>query len=65
MQVCSESSQCAFFLAYADQAAFRKEHFNYFCFGPLAEDCARRIFHQKKGLPPRTDYSPTGLIFNP
>ncbi len=65
MQVCSESSQCEFFLAYAHQPAFRKEHFNYFCFGPLAENCARRIFHQEKGLTQRADYSPTGLIFNP
>ncbi len=65
MQVCKESSRCAFFLNYAQQETFRKEHFNYFCFGPLAENCARRIFQKEKGEPPHDDYSPVGLSFSP
>ena len=65
MQICKESSRCVFFHNYAQQEAFRAEHFNYFCFGPLAENCARRIFQKEKGTFPRNDYSPTGLIFSP
>lgn len=64
MQVCNESSQCVFFLTYAHQASFRKEHFNHFCFGPLAENCARRMFVLLNGKQPSADYAPTGLTFS-
>lgn len=63
MQVCKESSSCEFFKKYSQLKAFRKEHYNYFCFGPLAETCARRVYKQKQGSSPRVEYSPTGLLF--
>lgn len=62
MQVCKESTRCEFFQRYAQLNVFRKEHYHYFCFGPLAETCARRVYLQEKGFAPRADYTPTGSI---
>jgi hypothetical protein len=60
MMTCDELSQCAFYETYSQEPSFRKQHFNYFCCGPLAETCARRSFRRQHGSAPRPDFSPLG-----
>ncbi len=61
--ICKEVRRCTFVASYGLQDGFRQNHFNYFCFGPLAEYCARRKYSRQHGHMPQVDYSPLGTSF--
>jgi len=63
MMNCEQLRNCAFYANYAQQESFRRDHFNYFCLGPLADSCARRQFLRLHGSMPRADFSPLGVPF--
>ena len=60
MRVCNKASECDFFIQFVDQAEFREKHFKFYCFGPLYECCARRVYHNEHGKFPRALISPSG-----